>query len=169
MATTIEEPRADDHIGLVVAIAHEEASRLHGVDVSDLMGWGWLGLLRACRTFDGRGSFTGWASSLIRYGIVDGLRAFYRTRRRALPLARDAGERDLAHLRACGRELEEVDARLDAEVLLAALPARERLLLERRFFDEQLLEAVGRELGVTESRACQLERRALARLRERVR
>jgi RNA polymerase sigma factor (sigma-70 family) len=48
-----------------------------------------------------------------------------------------------------------------------SLPERERRILELRFgFDgqQQPLEAIGRELGITRERVRQLERDALARL-----
>jgi RNA polymerase sigma factor for flagellar operon FliA len=48
---------------------------------------------------------------------------------------------------------------------LDELPSRERLILSRSFFEEQSLRDIAAELGVTESRICQLRAQALARLR----
>lgn len=48
---------------------------------------------------------------------------------------------------------------------IAALPERERLIVERTFFDGAMLVEIGSELGVTESRTCQLRGQAVSRLR----
>lgn len=45
------------------------------------------------------------------------------------------------------------------------LPSRERLVVSRSYFEEKPLREIARELGVTESRVCQLRAQALARLR----
>lgn len=67
-----------------------------------------------------------------------------------------------------------VHARLDhserADVLreaLDALPARERLILSRSYYEERPLRQIAAELGVTESRVCQLRAQAISRLRRR--
>ena len=56
--------------------------------------------------------------------------------------------------------------RTDAvQAALNALPPRERLILARSYFEERPLRQIAQELGVTESRVCQLRAQALARLR----
>lgn len=56
--------------------------------------------------------------------------------------------------------------RTDAvQAALSALPPRERLILARSYFEERPLRQIAQELGVTESRVCQLRAQALARLR----
>lgn len=50
---------------------------------------------------------------------------------------------------------------------LGDLPARERFVLIQHYFRHRPLAPIGDELGVTESRACQLHRRGL-RLLERI-
>jgi RNA polymerase sigma factor for flagellar operon FliA len=50
---------------------------------------------------------------------------------------------------------------------LSELPARERFVLVQHYFRSRPLAPIGDELGVTESRACQLHRRGL-RLLERI-
>ncbi len=52
------------------------------------------------------------------------------------------------------------------QVALGALPPRERLILSRSYFEERPLRQIAHELGVTESRVCQLRAQALARLRK---
>lgn len=48
---------------------------------------------------------------------------------------------------------------------LAGLPQRERLVLSRSYLEERPLREIAEELGVTESRVCQLRSQGLARLR----
>jgi RNA polymerase sigma factor for flagellar operon FliA len=59
-------------------------------------------------------------------------------------------------------ERERVDGLLGA---IAALPPRERWVLERYHLQEGNLRDVAAELGVTESRVCQLARQAIGRMR----
>jgi RNA polymerase sigma factor for flagellar operon FliA len=51
------------------------------------------------------------------------------------------------------------------QAALNGLPSRERLVVSRSYFEEKPLREIARELGVTESRVCQLRAQALARLR----
>lgn len=51
---------------------------------------------------------------------------------------------------------------------LAELPERERYIFESTFFGGRTLRGVGDELGITESRACQLRTQAVARLRTKL-
>jgi len=51
---------------------------------------------------------------------------------------------------------------------LERLDLEDRHLLRRSFFQEHTLKDIGAELGVTESRACQLRQRALRRLRKQL-
>jgi len=48
---------------------------------------------------------------------------------------------------------------------IAKLPERERIIIERTYFDGATLGEVGAELGVNESRVCQLRTQAVARLK----
>jgi len=52
---------------------------------------------------------------------------------------------------------------------LARLPQREHHILRLYYVHDLTLAEIGRRLGITESRVCQLRRRAVARLRERLR
>ncbi len=65
---------------------------------------------------------------------------------------------------------EQLDQSERAELLRSALddlPPRERLILSRSYFDERPLRQIAAELGVTESRICQLRAQAISRLRRR--
>jgi RNA polymerase sigma factor (sigma-70 family) len=61
------------------------------------------------------------------------------------------------------------DAADSAAAVLAALPDRDRRVLELYYGDGWTLAEVGRELGVTRVRVMQLRDRALARLRQKAR
>jgi RNA polymerase sigma factor for flagellar operon FliA len=52
------------------------------------------------------------------------------------------------------------------QAALDSLPPRERLILARSYFEERSLREIATELGVTESRVCQLRAQAIARLRK---
>jgi RNA polymerase sigma factor for flagellar operon FliA len=61
--------------------------------------------------------------------------------------------------------VEKSERRGAIQAALDALPLRERLVVARSYFEEQPLREIAKELGVTESRVCQLRAQALARLR----
>jgi RNA polymerase sigma factor for flagellar operon FliA len=63
--------------------------------------------------------------------------------------------------------VEHEQARQQLAGLIAALPERERLVLALYYDDELNLAEIGRVLGVTESRVCQIHSQALLRLRAR--
>jgi RNA polymerase sigma factor (sigma-70 family) len=73
-------------------------------------------------------------------------------------LGDDGGERIHGDM-----ELDERNGALRAA--LDGLPRRERLVLSRSYLEERPLREIADELGVTESRVCQLRSQGLARLR----
>lgn len=86
------------------------------------------------------------------------------------------GEEGAAGLAAEPRESEDplgaLLAREREELLrrsVAALPERERQLMSLYYVDELTMKEVGEVLGITESRVCQIHRRALARVRRKLR
>ena len=62
--------------------------------------------------------------------------------------------------------LETSERRGAIQAALDSLPPRERLVVARSYFEERPLREIARELGVTESRVCQLRAQALARLKK---
>lgn len=62
-------------------------------------------------------------------------------------------------------QLQAVEARVTLRELLRAVPARHRRLLRLYYVEGLTLAQIGRVLGVTESRACQIHRDALHRMR----
>lgn len=65
-------------------------------------------------------------------------------------------------------EIEEIADREALEILIAALPERERLVVTLWTYENLTHRQIGEVLGVTESRACQIFRRACERLRPRL-
>ncbi|MGH7583264.1 MAG: sigma-70 family RNA polymerase sigma factor [Gemmatimonadales bacterium] len=63
------------------------------------------------------------------------------------------------------RALEITERRGVIQAALEGLPSRERLVVSRSYFEDRPLREIAAELGVTESRVCQLRAQALARLR----
>lgn len=63
---------------------------------------------------------------------------------------------------------EEAQLTSNLEAAIAALPERERLIIEATFFGEATLREIGDQMGVTESRVCQLRSQAVARLKAKL-
>ena len=67
-----------------------------------------------------------------------------------------------------GSALENLEIEADHEEVVKAmesLPAKERMVVTEYYFKSRLLADIGEDLGVTESRVCQIHRRALNMLR----
>lgn len=146
----------------------------------DLEAAGIVGLIQAVDRFDpARGiPFEGYATLRVRGAVLDEVRRLDDLSRTAR--ARDDGQRaavSLELLQERGElgdptEIAEVDVRAesdglrdDVERALAAIPARERSILASYYSDGLTLAAIGRRLGVSEARVCQLHTRAIAQLR----
>jgi RNA polymerase primary sigma factor len=171
-------------LGLAVSAAQAYAGR--GIPLEDLVQEGCLGLLEAARRFD---CLKGcrfstyavyWARQAIlkafgreaprlegrELAVLDGLPGAFSERADFLPLSARAADEGFAPPEEAALE------RLEAEALrkaLAALPERERLVLEVRYGlagrPPGTVGEAARLLGVSRTRAHQLERQALERLR----
>lgn len=64
-----------------------------------------------------------------------------------------------------GAGLEEGELVRDVHAAVAELPERERLIIQRRWFDELTFVAIGKDIGISPERVRQLEARAFERLR----
>jgi RNA polymerase sigma factor FliA len=146
-----------------------------GVEMSDLIQAGNLGLLQAARTFcpQNGAPLAGYAKFRIRGEMLDAVR------RNSGP--RHAGGATHGSTADDGADLESMipapaehsphsllaknqcEAILDEEV--ARLPPRYRAVVRLRYSREFSLREIGAALRVHESRACQLHRSALGRLR----
>lgn len=148
----------------------------------DLESAAMLGLVQAARSYDpAQGSFEGHASRRIRGAILDEARDaddLSRHQRQAVKAGRtdvrapvhvaydDIAERVAGEAQA-GTVAEWISAEHLRE-LLRHLPRRLQVVVRRSFLDDATLSQIGDELGVTESRACQLLNEAKERLRVRL-
>ncbi len=177
-------PAADsdrDDLALVRQIASSQARRLPShVEYDELVALGNLGMVEARRRYDAsRGvPFAAFAAPRIRGAILDGLRhedpltreerARCRRDPRMTPSVQLVPDADVDHEDSVERADDTLGHRQERAALRRAidgLPERERRVVERHFFDELPLRAIGEELGVTESRVCQIVGAALGRLR----
>jgi RNA polymerase sigma factor for flagellar operon FliA len=169
---------------LVKQIAASVARRLPShIDRDELVSLGALGWAEARARFDqSRGvPFAGYAATRIRGAILDGLRAVDTLsrgdRKRAKadpsptaprivndPATVDAAVADEAD---ASEVLQHVQMQKELGAALEQLPARDRYILKRHFFDDVPMRAIGVELGVTESRISQIVSGAIAKLRQK--
>lgn len=155
----------------------------------DIYSFGVLGLMDAVDKFRPElgNRFETYGSRRIRGAMSDGIRSLNWLPRRAGQAASRVIEKvipvDFQTARtAVGARLEDslsdpfaahvsdaLELEADhAEVVEAvdSLPDRERLVIEQHYYHSRKLADIGRDLGVTESRVCQLHRRALVLLRD---
>ncbi|HXU69495.1 MAG TPA: sigma-70 family RNA polymerase sigma factor [Polyangia bacterium] len=186
-ANDVDRCSPDDPVAgmkLVRRIAAALGRRLPAhIERDELVALGALGWVEARARFDAaRGvPFAGFAAMRIRGAILDGLRATDTLSRDDRKRARAAGESaaprifaDDALVAAAAAPAVDADGGMvhdelleELRAALATLPERDRYVVARHFLDEVPLKSIGAELGVTESRICQLVSRAVARLRDR--
>jgi len=169
-------------MSLVRQIAASVARRLPThVDRDELVSLGALGWAEARVRFDAsRGvPFAGFAAMRIRGAILDGLRACdtlsrgerKRAKADSEPTAQrivsDESEVDAAVAADADASeiLQNEELRGELRTALAELPARERYIVQRHFFDDVPMRALGVELGVTESRISQIVTATIGKLR----
>jgi RNA polymerase sigma factor for flagellar operon FliA len=157
------------------------ASRLHarlphgcGIEISDLIQAGNVGLLQAARSFEpGRGApLAGYAKFRIRGEMLDMVRRNAGRGRFPSPVRTACEDADGWESRlpasAESSPQHSVVGRQRARILgeeMRRLPVRYRLVVRLRYSLEMTLRQIGVELRVNESRACQLHQSALHRLR----
>lgn len=180
---------------MVQRIAHRTAATYglpQGVDTSDLVSSGVLGLAQAWERYDPeRGvAFEAFAVPRVKGAIIDAIRASDWVPRKARQKARQTGESlvllvsmDESHAsedgdRSTFERLADDKADLPGDALLAAegrhelmgslnsLPERERMIVTLHYFQGVQLAEIAKSLGVTESRVSQLHTRALKMLRD---
>lgn len=146
-----------------------------GIELSDLIQAGNVGLLQAARTFspESGAPLAGYAKFRIRGEMLDTVRRHTALRRASLPgPGNDPGESaDLETTLPAPVEHSphSLLARSQRAAILGQevdrLPARYRAVVRLRYTNEFSLREIGAVLRVHESRACQLHRSALCRLR----
>lgn len=187
--TPTQSQLAADNQGLVWRAALKLQN--HGIDLDDLVGWGQLGLLHACRGFkhEHGTKFSTYATRCIWGEIRHAISS--RSRMIRVP-ARLQNKQNRAILAACqplmeaalGTPLCEIaiedqaaDPLVEGETadrvaaMLASLPPRDATVLRLRFgFDggSQTLQEVGSSLGIGKERVRQIQETALKHLREQV-
>ena len=171
------------YLPLVEFLAGRAARSVPALFRPDLIGFGVLGLMDALDKYQpARGlRFETYGSRRIRGAMADGIRSLQWLPRGAVTRASRVIEQivpvdfhsalttDGAPLRDAlpGDEesvLEKLERRADHEEVaraIRALPERERAVIERYYYQRRSLADIGAELGVTESRACQVHRSAL--------
>jgi RNA polymerase sigma factor for flagellar operon FliA len=183
------EARIVDHLSYARAVAWRAIDpRCRGADREDLVAWGIVGLVQAARRYRGdRGaSFGAYAARRVRGQILDALRErdpLTRSARRAFRAAQRASEDGTVSpatnppyvevsLDRIGdvAQMHPAPGRRDARWPLVASALRDLTPLERRalvlsYGRGLTLREIGGEVGLSESGACRLRARALARLR----
>ncbi len=153
-------------------------------DREDLVSAGTVGLIDAVDRFDpDRGvPFEAFARARVRGAIIDELRRldgrgrlFWKRVRegqaeetslpKALSLDRLAESGSEPAIADASGLLLERDLLSDVGYALLTLPRRERDIIRRYYGGSRTLREIGRELGVTEARVCQLHARAITHLR----
>lgn len=155
----------------------------------DIYSFGVLGLMDAVDKFrpEMGNRFETYGSRRIRGAMSDGIRSLNWLPRRASQAASRVIEKVIpvdfqtartpvgARLQDCladpqGSHVSDaLELEADHEEVveaLALLPERERLVIREHYYAGRRLAEIGRDLGVTESRVCQLHRRALGLLRD---
>jgi len=168
------------HLSLVPAVARRVRLEIDApVEFDDLVGHGMVGLLEAAHRYDCcRGvTFVTFAFYRIRGAMLDAVRVLGRFTRREVALYRAgilAAEveipvpsvESLPDDRLIADELSlERDRLMTLQTALAKLPPKERLVLEKLYFEGQRLHAAAAELGLSKSWASRLHNRAVRRLR----
>lgn len=179
----------EKHLALVNKVVARFMKKLPAnVDRGDLVSAGMYGLVTSLERNGGDAgeSFEGYAKMRIRGAILDELRSqdWLSRRARAASEGEDyAGPRALVgfdDVNEAEREsihadhstpdalavLEAVGSRREIEAALAKLPARERTVVQRHYFEGKGFRILASELGVSQPRVSQIHTRALGMLRE---
>ena len=164
-------PAFGDYLPLARVIAREQLTVRPGAPWSLVYQGALLGLWQATKTYDpAKGEWRSYAVHRIRHGVLDELRWSLGRKpdgHGLLLQCEDVLERACCDF-AGFASVDRADELSAAEALVRRLPARWREVLLRRLRGEGL-RLIGLDLGVTESRACQLQGQAVREVRRMVR
>jgi RNA polymerase sigma factor FliA len=167
------------------------ARSAHGLDEEDLRAEGRVAVLEALRSYGGFGiEEQVWVRTRVRQRMIDALRRLsVRIRKPVHPPVQRATEREgmgvrwLVSLDVLDGEsgpgphdaapladelAEESSRQLQLRHAIAALPVRQREAIQLGLFEGLLLREIGDRMGISESRACQLQKRAVQALQRAV-
>lgn len=156
----------------VAAAARQLARRSGWDDPDELEAAGFLGLVKAASTWDGRGRLAGWAMVRARGAMKDHIRTERGDERRKTRGPRRQDDVDLEALperRSRPTPAPLISAEASRAVALAAEVLKDKgwQVLQLRYGKEGLtLAEIGERLNLTEARAYQIEVEALAALRK---
>jgi RNA polymerase sigma factor FliA len=146
-----------------------------GIELSDLIQAGNIGLLRAERTYSPQygAPLSGYAKFRIRGEMLDAVRRNSKQSRTGVTVQGSTGDdgKDLEGMLPASPECSPhaVFARTErAEILgdeVARLPERYRNIVRLRYEGDFALREIGEAIGLHESRVCQLHQTAMGRLR----
>jgi RNA polymerase sigma factor (sigma-70 family) len=145
----------------------------------DLVSWGLIGLVQAARVWDpGRGAFSTVACKAIEWMIVRGVRREWKPEQAAATVSLDdlmAGEqtaslqeRFVDRITAAENvegELLDGETRTVVRSAVAELPAPQRRLIERHYYEEVPVARLAEELGMSRQGLYARQRQALRQLR----
>jgi RNA polymerase sigma factor (sigma-70 family) len=145
----------------------------------DLVSWGLIGLVQAARVWDPeRGSFATVACKAIEWMIIRGVRREWKPARAGATISLDeliageerAGSRErFVDLLAAEQDVEgEIlhgETRAAVRSAVAKLPAVQRRLIERHYYEDVPVADLAEEWGVSRQRIYARQRQALRRLR----
>jgi RNA polymerase sigma factor (sigma-70 family) len=163
---------------LALKIATSKTKGFRTSDGDDIRQVALEGLTQACQRCNDRATLGGFVAIRVKGAIDDFFRSngAVHVSRGQYRKNKDAGVRpfldhDDATFRGLSTEergYRDTEARLTLETLIeqAKLTDRERYVLEQYFIADRDLSDIAREMGVTESRVCNIEREALAALQD---
>lgn len=157
-------PDVENYLPFVEAIAYRMARKLpRHLDPRDLIQQGFIGLLDAADRFHpGHGvKFQTFAYRRVSGAIYDALRRQNGTRKQPPELYSPSS----VNLETPEALFQRNEGAEWVRRAVDQLPDRERLVIQRYYFDEATMKAIGFELGIGESRVFQLHARAIRRLR----
>lgn len=171
-----------DNLKLVPFIFNRYYQRfLNSSYYEEIMGLGYVGLVRAAKSYDGQYRFTTWASYYIRREINKYFESLYRDKRQATvvsldePLIDSKGRETYFHeVTPDPKEagFKQIENQQIVNELFSILPEREKLILQLYFgfgCEPMSTSEIGKLMGVQRQRVSQIIIQALKRMKQYLR